>query len=96
MKRTSEGSGRFKTEKRLKLEKANLIELMCNCTLLEIADIFGVSKHMVQVVLSEQLSKKNIGIKEPDNIMEEEVGLGAWQELKQTDLYKKLMKNEKL
>ena len=93
MKITSEGSGRIKTEKRLKLEKANLIELMCNCTLLEIADIFGVSKHMVQVVLTEQLSKKNIGIKEPTEIPdnEDEIGVGAWQELKETDLYKKLM-----
>jgi len=91
MKITSEGSGRIKTEKRLKIEKANLIELMCNCTLLEIADIFGVSIYMVQVALSEQLSKKKIGIKEPDNIPEEEIGVGAWQDLKETELYKKLM-----
>jgi len=93
MKRTSEGSGRFKTQRRLELEKANLLELMCNCTLLEIADIFGVSKHMVQVVLSEQLSKKKIGIKDPEDITENEddIGVGAWQELKETDLYKKLM-----
>jgi len=93
MKRTSEGSGRFKTQRRIELEKANLLELMCNCTLLEIADIFKVSKHMVQVVLSEQLSKKNIGIKEPTEIPdnEDEIGVGAWKELKETELYKKLM-----
>ena len=90
--RTSVGSGRKKTSLRLSLDRANLIMLLENNSIKDIANMFDSSLSMVYTTLTEQFKKREIG---NDKIPPYKIdkSIGVWDELKNTGMYKMLMNN---
>lgn len=84
--------GLHKSEQRKALEKANVIELLRNYTLLEISKMFNTSVMTVNTVATEQFTKREINNFENSREKVEFLGTkGAWAELKSTQLYKQIM-----
>jgi hypothetical protein len=84
--------GTFRTETRLALDKADLINLMTFNTLSDVADMYNCSIYMVQVALTNQLSKREIGFKadEPSKV---DLSEGAWMGSDERKVYQRLMNN---
>lgn len=71
--------GMYKSERRLTAEKANLVSLLENNTLEQIADMFNVSIMMVSQILTEQILTEQISrssFKEPKVKIDHSIG--AW------------------
>jgi len=78
--------GAIKKPETIALEKANLIGLMQNCTLKEISDMYRVSVQTVHGVLTNQLTKRNIGKYEGGVEYSQSLitkSLGAWKNSKE-------------
>ena len=76
--RTSIGSGRKKSEKRLVLEKANLIMLLNDKSIKDIAEMFDTSTSIVSKCLQNQLNEKKIGFTVLEPKEEIDISIGAW------------------
>jgi hypothetical protein len=91
------GSGRKRSKLREDLKDVNLINLLNHMTLVEIAEMFNTSICLINAEVTERFSKSNIGFSDDASnyIGEDDIGLGAWDELKNTELYKQIMKNKR-
>lgn len=72
------GAGRGKSQKRLSLERANLILLIQTRSVKQISILFNISIHMVNIELTRQLQEKKIGftVLEPEE--EVDISEGSW------------------
>lgn len=81
-----------KSLERLELEKYNILELLKNQNMYEIADRFNCNYSTVNRVAEEQVRLLEINKFEASKEKIEFTGTkGAWAELKSTQLYKKIM-----
>ena len=88
MKKANNHNGSVKKGETIALEKANLIGLMQKCTLKEIADMYRVSAQTVHVVLTRQLTTRNIGSDDRYADYSQDLvtkSMGAWKNSKERE-----------
>lgn len=93
----SKGSGRPISKRRADLESSKLMELMEKYTQVEIGKMFNVSHRIVHEILTREFKNKSIGFEVIIPICSHPISedkldsIGAWKELKESELYKKIM-----
>ena len=85
--------GTHRSSLRIKIDKADLVSLLENNSLKDIAKMYDCSIALIHTALTEQIKKNKIGLKkEKEEIDEMKIPChNAWKELKSTELYQELI-----